>query len=184
MKQKTVEKMRGSLEALCACIPSPAAAVFPGTGVLAATEAYRRWFGNPDDEVSRALDRSEGVREANRTCRPAAGTVTLPHLDGDLTLVARCIPLPDRAGSAAGILVVFDDEDSRRGEKDPDAACRESARELDEHLRLLASGSRVPIAPINPGDPLASTKRSYNAALEAVEGMLAVSGLFGRRLDR
>jgi hypothetical protein len=179
VKQKTIERMRGSLEPLCACISSPAAAVLPGAGILAVNRAYRRRFGNPDDEVSRALDRSEGVKEANRTGRPATGTIALPHTGGDLALAARCIPLPERSGSAAAILVVFDGEDTRRGENGPDAACRTSARELDEHLQLLAAGQRVPIGQIDPDDPLGDVKRSYNAAIKAVEQMLTVTGLFG-----
>ena len=184
MKQKTVEMMRNSLEALCECISTPAAAVLPGARVLAVNRAYRSRFSDQDGEIGRALDRSEGVREASRTGRQQVGTVTLPHTGNDRALTVRCIPLPERSGSVTAILVVFDDEDARRGENGPDAACCESARELEEHLRYLASGSRVPIAAINPEDPLASAKRSYNAALETVERMFAVSGLFGHRPDR
>ena len=176
--------MRCSLESLCACIPSPAAAVLPGIGILAVNKAYRRRFGDPDIEVGQILGRSEGVREANQTGRPVTGMIALPHPGGDLTLTARCIPLLERSGSAAGILIVFDDEEARISENGSDMRCRESARELEEHFRLLASGSRVPIVPIDPRDPLASAKKSYNAALEAVEQLLTVSGLFGYRPDK
>lgn len=181
MKQKTIEKMRGSLEALCVCIPSPTAAVLPGVGVLAANAAYRRRFGAPDAEENRFPVAAECVAEAFRSCRPATGTIALPHPGGDLSLIARCIPVVERSGSAACTFVVFDDADLRRDDDDPGAACRTSARELDEHLRLLAAGQRMPIGQIEPDDPLGDVKRSYNAAIEAVEQMLTVAGLFGHR---
>lgn len=98
MKQKTIERMRGSFEALCACIPLPAIAVFPGVGVLAENATYRRRFGASDAEEYRFPAEAECVAEAFRTCRPATGTIYLPHSGGDLPLAAQCIPVVEQSG--------------------------------------------------------------------------------------
>ena len=111
MKQKTVEMMRNSLEALCECISTPAAAVLPGARVLAVNRAYRSRFSDQDGEIGRALDRSEGVREASRTGRPQVGTSPFRTL-ATIGPHRKVHPAPERSGSVIAILVVFDDEDA------------------------------------------------------------------------
>jgi len=183
VKRKTIEGMRASLEALCVSIPSPAAAVLAGCGVLAANAAYVRTFGGQDEKNSRVVAAAECVEEAIRTCRPVTGTVSLPQPEGDGRLIVRCIPVVERSGSAACALIILDTTDTRH-DAEPGAACRESAVELNEHLRLLAGGTRMPIGHIDRTDPLGDVKQSFNAALETVEHMLSVSGVFGDRSDR
>jgi len=154
--------------ALVGCIASPAA-VFLQDGDLV---GENREFGEASD-LWEGLEESVVTSAAfERACRgqtPAEERMDVRGAGGRRSVLLRCVPMP---APLALVLVVVEVEE------DPDDAILDSAAELEGCLKRFVAGDRVRIPRIDPGDPLAGVKRSYNAAVESVDHLLALSGLF------
>ena len=170
MKKKGRAAVQEFSLALVACIDPPTA-VFLQNGDLVGEnwgfdEASGRWEGMQEFVVE-----SAAFERACRGQAPAEETVDVRGPGGRRSVLLRCIPLPARLDLVLAVVEMEEDRDDR-------SALQSSAAELDACLKRFAAGDRVRIARIDPGDPLAGVKRSYNAAVESVDHLLALSGLF------
>lgn len=168
MKKKGRAAVSDLSLALVECIGSPAAAFLQDGDLVCENrgfdEASGRWEGMQESVVE-----SGAFERACRGQTPAEETMDVRGPGGRRPVLLRCIPLPARLDLVLAVVEM---------EEDRDDTLLDSAAELEGCLKRFAAGDRVRIPRIDPGDPLAGAKRSYNAAVESVDRLLALSGLF------
>jgi len=143
-----------------------------------------RQFGRIADAMPRAVESLTFQLKHAKVPRGPGGSLRLPMPEGALQDSCVAIPFYYPEREARGWLVILSVSSlSHAWESIP---CEERLRalvtscgEVEESLRRLAGGDRSKIVPLDPSDPLFRLKFRYNDAIDAIDRIISVKGLFG-----